>query len=226
MIFCGNNPTKSMESSLEEYLFPIGVGNSWKYLKFFNSPEIQDTLILNVHSHISIMTDKNDYIAGVFNRRYSSGAYISFKSDIEWNGQKGLYTLGSISRDDTIIVNKILKFKYPVKVGDKWEYPILNHYHYIDTQKFIDTTHIECVAENYKIETSIDTYNTIVYYYPLHQVADVICLDHYFYYFCPGIGMIKQEIYSSPDSIYLFENRKLTDLNSKFELIEYHLNDE
>ncbi|MBN2279327.1 MAG: hypothetical protein JXQ65_01980 [Candidatus Marinimicrobia bacterium] len=220
---CDDSPSKSIEEYKCEYLYPIKSGNYWKYSKAINENKNPDTMKIFIQSTFDLNIEEEQFNAGIQQNLFHSLNYSNDFSTIMCNTDDGVYSLGSIYLNDTITINPILKFKYPVELGDKWEFPVLNHFYYSETQKFLDTTYVECIAENFDINTPVDTFSTIVYYYSLSQGSDVQCLSHYFYYFSPGFAMVALEIYSSPDSIYSFDNRDSQDLNTKYELIDYNI---
>ncbi len=223
---CGESPNKSTHLKNSINIKPIVIGNSWKFSKYLISETHPDTMKEIIYSIEEFKIEGKKYNAGIAHKSFYSINYINDISEIQWNGQDGLYTLGSLSQDDTILFSPKLKYKHPVKIGEEWEYPLLNHLYYLETNEFSDTLNIKCVETDYIISTQLDTFKTIVYYYSLRPYPDIHCKNHYFLYFCPEIGKIREEYYSSPKSDYNFKQRDEADLKIRYNLIEYHLNEE
>lgn len=115
-----------------------------------------------------------------------------------WNGNYGLYILGGLASEDTLI-DKLLYLKYPVARGDTWIAPHLT-YDVLMKRFFVDDTlNYSCVSTNERLGTPAGTFECYVYHYRIRPEEDVLEYWDYYEYYVPGIGKVGTIIRSSLD---------------------------
>lgn len=110
------------------------------------------------------------------------------------NDNEGLHLVGGISSHDTM-VTKYLERKYPVNVGDTWEFQELQYGIFQGRGKFVFseyTLQIRCIATDQPFETPAGTFRCYVYYY-IKPLDGVVRKRENFVYYAPGIGMVGWE---------------------------------
>ncbi len=232
MIYCEENPNKheKKEECIKyggDYIKPIELDNYWIFSQksYANGePDYRDpdTLKEIIESMIEVKIGNIDYIGRVSQMIYPDNNYREV-SAIQWNGPKGLYDLGMITPTDTFLIEPILRYKYPVNIGEKWNVSVISYGYDDERISIIDTMTIRCVAKDYQFITPVDTFRTIVYYYAKEIAEGALYLRHCFMYYCPGISMVGAEFYQSTDSIYYFDQKITDEMHIRIELIDYCL---
>lgn len=188
-----------------DVLRPMSVGNWWEYQ--VRRPQwqdsIQDTVREIISDKIEITLGAEVYTVWGWKPDLDQEANPNYRW-LSRNDKDGLFLMGGISATDSIFINE-LHYKYPAEVGDKWSVPQLSfsrseHEFYVS-----DTLHITLVDKNRELKTPAGTFLCYVYNFDLSAGEDVLeKLDYYFFY-DPGIGLVKQEERGKSDGRILSE---------------------
>jgi len=222
-----NNEENECRPIAEDVLEPHAAGNFWERVQLaYSDGDIEtgltDTGRIVIEKLLPVEIGGISYKVGV-SRVIYSGNISGEDANLSWNGPTGLYSLGMIAFDDTLIVEPYLRCKYPVEVGEHWPVYITSYDPYESNFFVKDTLTYTCVKKNEPFITPIDTFNTIVYHYFYKPADDVISYWHTFQYYSPGIGPVGTEVYSSFYTTYSYENRKLRELKFRLQMIDYCL---
>lgn len=173
---CKDNSTNPAENSIG--IIPLKAGNYWIY----ESKDLDSSGIVHKISYDTVK---------IISRVNLSGSIYYFSGDNRFlfNSSDGLYL-----KDTSDLSFQYLIYKYPAKVGDKFQ-----------SVNMSDSVTVESLNTEYTCprgKFSCYVYNTGNYLYE---------------YLSPNIGLIADLEYGTTD----FGNKYLS---SKMELIEYHLN--
>ncbi len=122
LISCNRDPSKPGNSDDclkygKDVLLPSGIGNYWKYsMKVYTS--FTDSVTYSIVDTLTVNHEDRDY--KVFIAKYDNEG--SEPNWLYWNGPDGLYSMGGLTKTDTMIY-PVLQFKYPVSQGETWEVP-------------------------------------------------------------------------------------------------------
>lgn len=218
------NPCRSI---LEDVLEPHAKGNFWERVQYAYSggqiePGLTDTGRIVIENVTALTVEGMTYKVGV-GRVILPGELPEPATSLFWNGPNGLYSLGLIAPEDTVITEPRLRYKYPVSVGESWATYTLIYDPFDKKISVKDTLTYTCVAINEPFITPVDTFNTIVYHYYYKPVDDVLEYWHTFQYFSPGVGPVGTEVYGSFDTTYSYANRKFNDQKLRLEMTDYCL---
>jgi len=231
-IGCPDSPNNNDENEdclkyVEGFLEPISEGNYWEREQLaYYAGQIDSSLTLTgrivIERIISLLINNTVYLVGL-QRVIYPGDIPNAVANLLWNGPNGLYYLGMIAPDDTLILEPSIRYMYPVDVGENWPVQCYDYDPYEKKIYLSDTLVYTCVAQNEPFITPIDTFNTIVYHYYYHPAEDILEFWHSFQYFSPGIGPVGTEVYSSFDTIYPYKSRNVKDLDLIIRLTDYCL---
>jgi len=217
LLICScENPVEVVDKPV---LYPISIGNSWKYISYTYSsrgeilPGLTDSLVMTIDEEILVNIEGKNYRGGVQTRRFGENTYAKARW-IYGNLNNGLYYLGGISEKDTIF-QKFLYLKYPVSQGEIWEVPYM-YYHLINQRfefKPSSTLRYTCKATNERINTEIGEFRCLVYHFRQKPEEDVAENWDYYLYYSPGVGLIGVEI----------RGDLVNDLKYKIVLVDYNI---
>lgn len=197
-------------------LMPLAVGNYWAYerSRYYDgqvSEGLTDSVKAEIVAETTVTYAEQAYKVALSNGFYAVPSVPSHVNWLLWNGEDGLYLLGGMSSNDTL-VHKILHAKYPVQQGDSWQVSWL--YYIWEPGNFVieDTETITCIAINKKFETPAGTFRCYVYQFRRQTVDDVAAKSDFYEYYAPGVGLVGQEI----------KNEGI--LTFRYVLYDYHLN--
>jgi len=185
----------------EDALLPSEIGNYWKYsMKVYTS--FTDSVTYSIVETLTVNHEDRNY--KLFIAKYDNEG--SEPNWLYWNGPDGLYSMGGLTKTDTMIY-PVLQFKYPVSQGETWEVPRMVYNFYGKEFYIKDTTTYTCVDTNYSYITPLDTFQTYVYMFKRRPAEDVQDKEIYNYYYTPSIGLIAKTIgYEEVHSkIFLYE---------------------
>ncbi len=172
----------------ENALLPSEIGNYWKYsMKVYTS--FTDSVTYSIVETLTVNHEDRDY--KLFIAKYDNEG--SEPNWLYWNGPDGLYSMGGLTKTDTMIY-PVLQFKYPVSQGEAWEVPRMVYNLYGKEFYIKDTTTYICVDTNFLYITPLDTFQTYVYMFKRRPAEDVLDKEIYNYYYTPSIGLIAETI--------------------------------
>lgn len=214
---CNNrNPTSS--EMQEAVLMPLTTGNTWLYqTQLFISGDPVEGLTDSTGSRIigqtQVSFEGQMIEVGIQEFFDPASGQAREAKWLTWNGPDGLYSLGGISIRDTL-VRKVLKLKFPVEVGESWQFPSLAYD--LGERKFVldDTLTFTCVSTDTPFVTLVDTFQCYVYKYSQRPEEDVLEIWDYFFYYTPGVGLVGTEIRS----------QTFGGLKSRSRLYDFHVN--
>jgi hypothetical protein len=206
IISCNRGPSKPSDSNdclkyAEDVLLPSAIGNYWKYsMKVYTS--FTDSVTYSIVDTLTVNYEDKNY--KVFIAKYDNEG--SDPNWLYWNGPDGLYSMGGLTRTDTVIY-PVLQFKYPVSQGETWEVPRMVYNLYGKEFYIKDTITYTCIDTNFLYITPLDTFQTYVYMFKIRPAEDVQDKEIYKCYYTPSIGLIAKTIgYEEPHSkIFLYE---------------------
>ncbi len=170
-----------------DVLIPLTTGNWWKYVTT-SRPGNKDSSEWRVHANILLTYEGQSFIAAI------SGWYYEkedISNDIRWicmNDSAGLNIVGGISSYD-MVVTKYMERKYPVNMGDAWEFQELQYDAYQRKFGFYDTLRVSCLATAQPFETPAGVFQCYVYYFK-KPLEHALAKREYFIYYAPGIGRV------------------------------------
>ena len=192
----------------EDVLLPSELGNTWEYWIWGDFEDLVDTVTYSIIDTLTINYEGIDYHCFI-------PQWENYSYEAKWlyyNGEDGLYLMGGLDDEDTLILPALL-CKYPVEVGDSWEYPRIV---YLPRIKFWlkDTMKVECVGKDEEFITSLDTFSTYVYRKSVESgegLENDVPPDIYYDHYCPGIGIVGNIRQSEEIGIHITGEYKLID---------------
>ncbi len=179
-------------------LRPLAVGNYWRYISWNISPDLTDTLIVEIINELPLGYNGTNFDAFV-----ETGYFVN-SEPASWlwiydNASDGLYFFGGVSPTDTLIVKELWR-KYPGQAGESWLVSLMI-YRSLTTFKFeiADTQKVDLIATNEPFETPLGNLRCYVYRYPYPVSDDVFPEWDAFEYYAPGIGLVGMVVKSRLD---------------------------
>ena len=212
-------------------LMPLAAGNYW----LMEIQAYNDSLFRWADTAKSVITEL--YAGAYIDSAYCTGVeeyYYNYRDEqpdhrqfLYRNGADGLYKMGEMTTDDTLIAPRFLH-KYPVEVGDNWSNSEISGLASpgLASNAKPTVTNYRCVAIDEPFNTPLGTYSCIVYAASYSLGDDVLQWSHYFFYFVPGIGPVGVETYYASGTTYSWDNRQIRELKRRKELIEYQVSNE
>lgn len=190
-------------TEINDDLFPMNVGNVWKYKSdtyIFEGIVRQDTFVREIKSIVSI--GGKDYFKFYENLR-SNDAAILYSTDDFGN----VVTMGGISDCDTLMDSSV-RFRKSVKAGDEWSYNFLDfNEDRLEFQK--ENVVVRCLNADTLISTPLGEFKCILYDIPMYANYYNV---HYF--LARNIGIVEIDYYvdgwleSQDQLIYYRLNKK------------------
>ncbi|MDL1867658.1 hypothetical protein FBR06_10600 [Betaproteobacteria bacterium PRO4] len=182
-----------------DVLVPLTVGNWWRYETTTyrlgsNEPGRKDSSMWRIHADTLLTYEGQSFTAAISGWYYEKEDIVH---DTRWlyiNDSAGLNIGGGITSHDTMIT-KYIERKYPVNVGDAWEFQELLYGIFQGQGKFAFseyTVHVSCLATDQPFETSVGVFQCHVYHFKI-PIEDVYTKREYFVYYVPGIGRVGWE---------------------------------
>lgn len=205
MSCCPDNSVKPPPDAPREQwgLIPFRTGNEWVYEAYVIDRETADLIrrytwgdyCIGIVGDTVSNLDGMEYDAFAWaHKNMTTGAV----TDYRWlysNDEQGLWCLGGISSNDTLM-NRTLLYKYPIRKGESFPVPCLTYHLYEHKWNYTDTLTFTCVDDSAWFHTETDSFLCVVYNYKREQAEDVSeWLDAY-EYFHPGIGCVGKIIKS------------------------------
>lgn len=199
----GDNPTR-----FNQYrdLIPLQKGNQWRYtvhsIDFTDSTRSVDTTYtIEISEELQIDNDSEKIVVYI----WDSSDDTRFKS-IAGNTKDGFCFYGTISDVDTFLL-KTLFLKYPVNVGETWNYftPSTNLEGEISLG---DTLIVECLSLSENLETPSGNYSSVLYHFRKNTSPE-FTLDFY-WYVKPDLGPVgitikrRHKDFDQPLGVYTF----------------------
>ncbi len=170
----------------QEELMPLEVGNYWVYQIWpFITP---DTVIAEITRKVPVTIAGITYEASALSPLYPVNGVRPPLEWLYWNGPCGLYWLGGIAENDTLLY-KTLLYKYPAEVGESWKTVRISYVYDLGFY-FLDTLTVSLVSKNETISTPAGDFNAYVYSYRKHPSDDIAGELNYYHYFIPELGRV------------------------------------
>ncbi|WP_337871641.1 hypothetical protein [Ignavibacterium sp.] len=214
--------TLSFEPNL---IVPGNVGSSWKYIVLRYQGAIHHNIDSNwlYTDFSSFNLDFSDSSLILFDsteRKITGNSIVNFKDTcyevlaynsyslkysnqinlyfLYWNGDEGLYEMGGISENDTLI-SKGIRIEYPLYKGNTWK----GQYLYYNGERFIVDKPIfrKCLAIDENLITPFGNFqNCFVIWTRASPGDDVGGYDDLYQYYSPEIGLVCQVFkFTAPD---------------------------
>jgi len=182
-----------------DVLIPLSTGNYWSYHQYWGEEyggSLIDSLKVQITGQTIVNNDGHCYNVYLWNWIYLETGEFSDTDWFYWNGDSGLYLLGGMNSRD-ILVEAILKLRYPVLPGETWQVLHLVYNYYEGKFIFEDTLTYQCIATDTEFETLVGTFICHEYHYRIHPEEDVLEDWDVYNYYAPGIGPVGLVVKSS-----------------------------
>ncbi len=194
---CGCDSDKTVDPPPPpDDLVALSIGNFWEFkiLERFHTSDqwqtaIYDSVAFRIVDIIPTIVDGDTIMAAVEEWYHPRTNRPLKASWLKQNFEDGLYFLGGVSDEDTLM-NKTLFLKYPASKGDTWGVPWISYDLWDNKFLYPDTLTFTCISSDTLLKTPVGNFDCVVYYFEKSQGEDILFDDLIYDYYSPGVGLV------------------------------------